>query len=402
VSKVSQRVEPFSYPITTIVSEAKKLERRGKEIIYLNIGDPPQYGFDVPQQAVKALFAAVEKGHNHYSQAEGDPELRAVIAKLEREVHAVDVQPENVFIDLGSSEGINLIAASLLDPGDEALIPNAWYPSYPNYIRLYNGKPITYRLSEERNWMPDLEDIREKITDRTRFLLICNPNNPTGALYDRDTLRGILEIAAENSLIVVSDEIYERIIFEANFKCAASLAKDVCVIVSNGFSKAYSMTGWRMGWLYIKDPTEKYEHKIRDYLEKLMRTRMCSNTPMQRAGIAVLEGSQDGLSKMIKELLLRRDYVYGRIRDTSGVSAVKPKATFFIFPKIEETVDVKDDEDFVLKLLKEKGVLMVHGTAFGPGGLDHFREVFLQPIEVLEKAHDCLEEFMKEHVTKNK
>lgn len=279
----------FPFPITEIVEKAKELERKGKEIIALHIGGPPQYGFNTPQIAIEALTKAVKNGFNFYSQPEGEIELRKAIIKRIKKLQGINVSLENIFIVQGSSEGINLLVGSLLDPGDEALIPEAWYSLHNNCTRLYNGKPVTYQLIEDTGWLPSIDDVRKKFTNRTRFILLNNPNNPTGVHYPEKTIKEILDIAAENSVLVIADEIYKDIIFEGEFKHAASLTKDVCVIVSDGFSKSYSMTGWRLGWFYIVDPTGKYEGGLRDYITNLARTRMCPNIPMQRAGIVVMK-----------------------------------------------------------------------------------------------------------------
>ncbi|MBD3352836.1 MAG: aminotransferase class I/II-fold pyridoxal phosphate-dependent enzyme [Candidatus Lokiarchaeota archaeon] len=397
-SKLSDRVKSISYPITEIVAEAKKLEESGKKIIYLNIGDPPHYGFEPNKLVFKELYNAVNEGYNDYTHPSGLSELKDAIVKYEKKENNVVLPEENIFTALGSSEGLQYAIASLIDPGDEALIPSLWYPLYPNYMHLYNGKIVPYNLIEDQEWKPDLDDIRTKISDKTRFILLNNPNNPTGAVYSKKTVEKILDIAAEYDLIVISDEVYSKIIYEGDFHSTSSLTKDTCVITSNGVSKAYALTGWRLGWLHIIDPKNTYIEGLKSHLDKLTRTRLSANVPMQKACAAILNNSDEIIDKNNKELSKRCNYVYKRLKETPGIDVVKPKGTLFIFPRINESGNIKNDKDFVRLLLREKGVCMVHGTSFGKHGLNHFREVFLESLDALEKAHDSLDEFMKHHL----
>ncbi|MCS7139783.1 MAG: aminotransferase class I/II-fold pyridoxal phosphate-dependent enzyme [Candidatus Nezhaarchaeota archaeon] len=394
----SNRVSSIAYPITDLVTYARELERKGMDVIYLNIGDPAKFGFDPPPGSAEALYEAVKRGYNYYGPPRGDPELIERIVANESKRYGVKVASENVYVYLGASEAFTHIFAVLLDAGDEALIPAAYYPSYPGWVRLYDAIPVTYNLVEEDDWRPDIDDMRRKVTHRTKFILFCNPNNPTGALYSEKSIKEILDLAAEHALIVIEDAMYRGYVFEGEFKSAATLTKETCVITICDASKTYSIPGWRLGWIYITDPLGKYEEELRANLNKLSSARLCPSVPLQRAALTFFDAPEEYFNRRIEELRRRRDYVYKRIKETYGLNTVKPRASFFIFPKIERKGDIRDDKDFVLKLLCEKGVLLVYGSAFGPAGLDHIREVFLPPIEVLEKAHDRIEEFMREHV----
>lgn len=393
-TQLSDRVRPISYPITEIVSEARTLEKKGKDIIYLNIGDPPQYGFSPSPEVCEKLCDAVKSGHNSYSDPSGLPELKNAIIDREKQRHGVSLTADDVFVTMGSSEALQYVIASLIDSGDEGIIPGAWYPLYPNYIKLYNGRVVTYDLIEDKEWFPDIDDMRSKITEKTQFILLNNPNNPTGAVYDEKTIKAILDIAAERNLIVIADEVYNSILFDDGFTSTASIARDTCVITTNGVSKGYGLTGWRLGWLMISDPTETFENALKSHIDKLTRTRMCASTPIQKACAFALNMSAHHINQTVEKLKQHCDYVYKRLTDTEGVSTKKPAGSLFIFPKIEQMGDLKNDNEFVRALLRQKGVCVVPGTGFGEVGLNHFREVFLEDMTRLEDAHNRLEEFM--------
>ncbi len=397
--KMSERLAPLSYAIRDLVPIANEIERMGGQVIRLNIGDPLKFDFDTPQHIKDALCEAINSKWNFYSPSVGDDELRAAIAEKEKKYNGVEVDPKNVIVTTGVSEAINFIAAAFLDPGDEALIPGPAYAPYMNFIQLYGGKPIHYKCIEKEGWKPDLDDIRRKVTERTRFILIINPNNPTGAVYDEKVVEGILNIAAEHEIPVVSDEIYDRITYDdANFKSTAAISRDVPVVGLNGFSKVYLMTGWRLGYIYVKDPTEKYLDKIMGHLVKLARARLCACTPVMRAGIAALRGPQDHVNEMVSKLKVRRDYCCKRISEIPGLSVVKPMGAFYLFPKVQLGNAFKSDKDFALKLLHEEKVLIVHGSGFGAGGESHFRSIYLPPINVLEEAFNRIEKFCKKYL----
>ena len=373
---------------------ARKLEEKGEKVIYLNIGDPLKYDFQPPEHVMKALYEAVKEGYNYYSLSEGEKELREAIVEKEKKWNKVDLKPENILVTQGVSEAINFLSAILLDPGDEILIPEPAYPLYLSMPGLYDARVVKYSCTEENEWNPDVDDIATKITPKTRAIVVINPNNPTGAVYSEKTIKRILDLAAEHDIPVISDEIYDGIVFEGEFKSTASLSKDTLVIGLNGFSKTFLMTGWRLGYLYIYDPIGKYEDELRNAVIKMARTRLSASTPVQRAAIAALRGPLDHLKQMVAKLRERREYVYKRLKEIEGFETVKPKAAFYIFPRIPVN-KWKDDRDFTLKLLLEKKVLVVHGSGFGDSNKNHIRIVFLPPVDILEEAFNRIEEFVK-------
>ena len=390
---VADRIGLISYAIRELVPLAREMERKGEKVIYLNIGDPLKYDFDTPHHIKEALYEGTLKGYNYYSVSEGLDELREAIAYKEKKFNGVDITAEEVIVTQGVSEAIAFIAATLLNSGDEILVPDPTYPLYQTYIRVFHGKPVFYGTIEENGWQPDIDDIRSKISEKTKAIVIINPNNPTGSVYDEKTEKAILDVAAEHDIIVISDEIYDRIVFDATFKSTAALSKDVPIIGLNGFSKVYLMTGWRLGYMYVYDPTQKYRDILVSALVKMARCRLSASTPVQYAGIAAIKGPQDHVKDMVAKIRRRRDYLYKRISEIDGMSSILPKGAFYIFPNISRIE--KDDKLFALKLLKEEKVLVVHGSGFGPSGAGHLRIVLLPPIELLEEAMSRIEHFIK-------
>ncbi|MEM2947484.1 MAG: aminotransferase class I/II-fold pyridoxal phosphate-dependent enzyme [Candidatus Bathyarchaeia archaeon] len=394
--KVTERVRAIEYAIRDVIVYAKALEKAGKKIYYLNIGDPVAFDFDTPEHVKQALFEAVRGGANAYSVSEGLPELREAISEKERRLNDVDISADDVIVTSGISEGIQMVMAALVDAGDEVLLPGPTYPPYISYTKFFGGKPVTYETIEEQGWQPNVDDLRRKISGKTRAIVVINPNNPCGALYNEKTLKQILDLAAEYSIPVISDEIYDQLVFEKKFVSTASLAKDVPVIGMNGFSKAYLMTGWRLGYIYFFSSKGELK-ELKECVEKEARIRICANTPVQKAGLAALKGPQDHIREMVSKLRARRDYAWKRLNEIEGVTCTKPEAAFYVFPKIHGVgLRWKTDFEFVLNLLRETGLLFVHGSGFCPVyGANHVRGVFLPPIETLEEAFNLLESFMK-------
>jgi len=396
VVKSSSRVRNIEYAIRDVIVYAKQMAKRGKKIYYLNIGDPVAFDFDTPRHVKQALAKAVEEGENAYAASEGLLELREAISQKEKRVNGLEISADKIIVTSGISEAIQMVMAALIDIGDEILLPGPTYPPYISYAKFFGGKPVTYETVEESGWQPNIDDLRSKISKKTRGIVIINPNNPCGALYGEKIVKQILDIAGEHKLPVLSDEIYDQIIYEKKFVSTSRLAKDVPVIGFNGFSKAYLMTGWRLGYVYFHDQNGELE-ELKESVEKEARIRLCVNTPVQKAGIAALNGPQKHIKEMIEKLGERRNYALKRLNEIDGISCTKPEGAFYFFPKIRDIGQRwKRDRDFVLQLLQETGVLFVHGSGFDPVyGAGHFRGVFLPPIPTLKEALDNVELFME-------
>jgi len=399
VVKVTERVRTIEYAIRDVLVYAKQVAKTGKKIYYLNIGDPVAFDFETPPHIRHALTKAVEEGANAYSPSEGLPELRQAISQKEKRVNNVDVATDDIIITEGISEGIQMIMAALLDVGDEILLPGPTYPPYISYAKFFGAKPITYETVEENGWQPNTDDLRSKVSKKTRAIVIINPNNPCGALYNEKVVEEIINIAGECHIPILSDEIYDQIVYEKKLVSTACLAEDVPVIGLNGFSKAYLMTGWRLGYIYFHSQNNELQ-ELKQGVEKEARIRLCANTPVQKAGIAALNGPQDHIRETNRKLRERRDFAWKRLNEIDGISCAKPEAAFYVFPKVHTVGSLwKTDMEFAVQLLKETGVLFVHGSGFDPiYGAGHVRGVILPPIETLEQALNELEAFMKRNV----
>jgi tyrosine/nicotianamine family aminotransferase len=394
----SRRAEGVEYAIRDVITKAEEVKRSGKRIINLNIGDPVKYGFDTPVHIKNAMKNAVDAGSNYYSASEGLRELREAVAEKENAVNHARIEYRDVVITQGISEAILFLMGAIVDPGDEVLIPGPCYPPYLTYAKLFEGTPVTYRTVEERGWAPDLVDLERKITERTRLIVVINPSNPTGSVYSKQELSRIIEIAANHNLPIATDEIYDRITFDSDFTSVASIAGEVPILGLNGFSKAHMMTGWRLGYIYVQDPSGRLRH-VWEGIEKMSRVRLCASTPAQMAGIEALSGPQTHIVDMVKKLRQRRDFALKRVNTIPRLAATKPKGAFYIFPKVDlQGTKWNDDSQFVTELLQETGVLVVHGSGFDPiYGSGHFRSVFLPEESMLSGAFDAVESFMKRH-----
>lgn len=388
--KVSDRTHGVEYAIRDIAAYARKYKASGKEIIYLNIGDPVKFDFQTPEHIKKALVDAVMRDENYYTDSEGLPELRQAIVEKESE-KGLDVTEDDVIVTNGVSEGLDMTMASIVDPNSEVLMPGPYYPPYASYAKFYGGKPIEFKLHSDGK--PDLEDLRSKITPRSRALCIISPNNPTGEVFDRKSLQQLVDIATEHNLYVICDEIYDKIVFDSQFTGIGKVAKDAPVILLNGFSKAYLMSGWRCGYIAMNSNSKKLAG-LREDIPKLARVRIAANLPVQIAAVQALKGPQTHIPKMVEKLRSRRDYVVKRLT-AMGMQCRVPRGAFYVFPKINLGTKWRDDQHFVIDLLNNTGVLTVHGSGFGSTyGAGHFRIVYLPPEEMLEKAMDKIERFV--------
>ena len=388
--KVSKKVSGVEYAIRDIVSAAKDLEKQGRTINYLNIGDPVQYGFYPPENVKQAFIDAIKKDQNYYSASEGIQELRTVIAKKENS-QGLSIGADNVLVTNGVSEGLDMVMSSIVEEGDEVLLPGPYYPPYASYIRLRGGIPIEFSVDLE-NSTPDIADIKSKITPKTVAICLISPNNPTGAVFEENSLKKLIDIANENNLYIICDEIYDQIVFDKKFVGIGKVAGNSPVIILNGFSKVHLMSGWRIGYIAFNNSPQL--DSIREHLPKLARVRISTNHPVQYAALESLRGPQEYISEFVTELKKHRDLVVSRLNSMPGISCSNPKGAFYAFPKIENN-PFKSDKEFVLNLLKSKGVLAVHGSGFGTKyGSGYFRLVFLPNMKILNSALDKIEDFV--------
>jgi alanine-synthesizing transaminase len=389
--KVSNRTSEVEYAIRDIIVHAREYEKSGRQIIYLNIGDPVKYDFKTPAHIKQALIDSVSHDFNYYTDSEGLYELREAIVEKESR-KGLSITADDVLVTNGVSEGLDMTMASIVEPNTEVLMPGPYYPPYASYVKFYGGRPVEFKLTPDGK--PDLEDLISKITPRTRALCIISPNNPTGEVFDHKSLKQLVDIAAEHSLYIICDEIYDSLVFDGEFTGIGKVAKDSPVILLNGFSKVYLMTGWRCGYICMNSNCSKLEN-IRNNIPKLARVRISTNLPVQKAAIAALRGPQDHIPMMVSKLRKRRDLVVKRLNQISSISCNVPKGAFYAFPKINLSSRWKNDKHFVLDLLNETGVLTVHGSGFGSNfGTDHFRIVYLPQEQILDEAMDKLEHFI--------
>lgn len=387
--KISNRISNVEYAIRDITLHARQYEKAGKKIIYLNIGDPVKYDFPTPDHIKRALVDAVSSNFNYYADSEGILELREAIVNKESQ-KGLSVNVEDVLVTNGISEGLDMVAASIVEPNSEILMPGPYYPPYSSYVKFYGGKPIEFKLTEDG--APDLDDIKSKITPKARALCIINPNNPTGEVFNSKNLKQLIDVAAEHDMYIICDEIYDKLVFDREFTGIGKVAKDAPVILLNGFSKVYLMTGWRCGYICMNSDCQALEN-IRNNIPKLARVRIATNLPVQKAAVAALQGPQEYIAETVTKLKKRRDLVVKRLNEIDGISCKLPNGAFYTFPKILHN-RWKDDKDFVLNLLDKTGILTVHGSGFGELGRGHFRIVYLPNEQVLEEAMDKLSDFV--------
>ena len=395
--KASKRSQGVHYAIREVSVPARELEKKGHKILKINIGDPNKYDFDTPKHIKDALYQATLDGHNGYSPSEGEAELRNAIIEREKKRNNVDYTLNDICVTTGVTEALQILLNASLNPHDELLIPGPTYPQYNLITHFNDAESISYRCIEEDDWQPDVDDIRKKVTKKTKGIVVINPNNPTGALYSEKVVKEIVDIAGEHNVPIISDEIYDDMVFDDKQTATATLAKDVPVITFNGFSKVYLMPGWRMG--YVLFHHNGILDEIQDAFMRIARSRLCANSICQFACTAALKGPRDHIKEVNDKLRKRRDFSYKRLNEIEGISTAKPHGAFYIFPKIEAMNSGiwKNDKEFVLDFLNSKHVLVVHGSGFSEiYGKDHFRAVILPTLDTLKQAFDKLEEFLKE------
>ena len=393
---VSQRVSKISYAIREIAAVANKVAKSGKKIFHLNIGDPVIYDFHTPRYISQALADASFGGKNYYVDSLGAPELREELSRSINLKYKLKVNSEDILVTTGVTEAIFFLIAAIIEEKKELLIPGPSYPLYINYANFFDGVPVEYELDESNNWEPNVDDLRKKITDKTQAILICSPNNPTGVMYSEKKIKEIIDIAGEYNLFILSDEIYDQIIYEKQFTCPATLSKDVPIIGLNGFSKTHLATGWRLGYMYYHDPQNKL-HELKEGIAKMARARLSASSTAQYAAIEILKNPGTHTKEMVTKLKERRDYSYKRLKQIEEITCVEANGAFYLFPKFDftELKKWKNDKEFVIDFLKTTGVCTVYGSGFGEYGKDHVRFTFLPKIEILETVYNLLEEFIK-------
>ena len=388
--KVSKKVAGVEYAIRDIVSAARLVEKQGKKITYLNIGDPVQFGFQPPENVKDAMIRSIKGGNNYYAASEGLPELRDAISKKEN-AKGLAVGIDDILVTNGVSEALDMVMSSIVEEGDEVLLPGPYYPPYASYVRLHGGIPVEFAV-DLNNSTPDMDDVKSKITSKTVAICLISPNNPTGVVFSEKSLKNLVDLANEHDLYIICDEIYDQIVFDEKFTGIGKVAKDSPVILLNGFSKVHLMSGWRIGYIGFNQSTKL--EPLREHLPKLARVRISTNLPVQHAALESLRGPQEYISEFVSELKKRRDFVVKRINSIQGLSCPNPKGAFYAFPKIENN-RYKSDQEFVMELLKETGVLTVHGSGFGTKyGSGHFRLVFLPDLNTLDYALNEIEKFV--------
>ena len=393
----SNKLENVLYDVRgPVVDEAARMEAAGAHVLKLNIGNPAPIGFRTPDEGVYDMSRQLTECEG-YSDAKGLYSARKAIMQYSQIKGLPNVDIEHIYTGNGVSELINLCMSALLNDGDEILIPSPDYPLWTACATLAGGKAVHYVCDEESAWYPDLNDMRAKITPKTKAIVIINPNNPTGALYPKEVLEQIVNLAREFQLIIFSDEIYDRLCFDGlTHTSIASLAPDVFCVTFSGLSKSHMIAGYRIGWMVLSGNL----NLARDYIEginMLSNMRLCSNVPAQSIVQTALWGYQSVESYVVPggRIYEQREYVYNAINEIEGLSAVKPNAAFYIFPKIDtKRFNITNDEQFALDLLKEKKLLLIHGGGFNWKKPDHFRIVYLPQLNVLKECMGKLADFM--------
>jgi alanine-synthesizing transaminase len=370
-----------------VLEEAQRLEAAGHQILKLNTGNPAAFGFECPPEILEDILRNVSDAHG-YGDAKGLLAARRAVVQ-HYQTRGIDLTVEDIYLGNGVSELIQMAMQALLDNGDEVLVPAPDYPLWTASVALSGGTAVHYRCDERAEWMPDLVDIERKITDRTKALVIINPNNPTGAVYSDEMLLELAEIARRHRLVLCSDEIYDRILYDgATHTPTASLAPDLLTLTFNGLSKNYRVAGYRCGWMAVCGPKEHATSYI-EGLTILANMRLCANVPAQHAVAAALGGRQSIEQLVLPggRILEQRNTAYDLLTQIPGVSCVRPKGALYLFPRLDPKVHkIKDDRQMVLDLLRQEQIMIVHGTGFNWPDPDHFRIVNLPPAKELEDA----------------
>lgn len=379
-----------------VLEEAKKLEEDGHKILKLNIGNPAPFGFEAPDDILKDVIHNLPSAQG-YADSNGIYSAKVAVHQYYQTLGVNNISVNNIYIGNGVSELIMMSMQALLNSNDEVLIPCPDYPLWTAAVKLTGGNPVHYRCDESADWLPDFDDIRKKITNKTRAIVLINPNNPTGAVYPKEILEKFIQLAREFSLIIYSDEIYDKILYEqAKHRSIASLCDDVVCVTFSGLSKNYRVAGFRVGWMILSGESQRATGYIRG-LDMLSSMRLCANVPMQHAIQTALGGFQS-IRQLVEpggRLCEQMKLSYEMIRNIPGISCTKPKGALYLFPKIDiKRFNITNDEQFVLDFLRQKQVLLVHGRGFNWQKPDHFRIVFLPHMAELKQAISALADFL--------
>jgi aspartate/methionine/tyrosine aminotransferase len=390
----SNRTANFHYAIRNLVSAAEALERKGRRITYLNIGDPQAYGFRPPEHVVEAVASALRDSFTGYAHSAGLPEARTAVARYATSLGA-PTEPAQVLLTSGASEAADLVLTALVNEGDQVLLPAPGYPIYPAILNKLGAVACYYHLESDRGWQPSIAEIESLITERTRAVLLINPNNPTGSIVPDETTRQLLELAARHKLLVIADEVYRELCFAKPPAPASVLARevDVPLITLESLSKTHLVPGWRVGWMRYSH--EELMPELTRSIGRLASGRLCSPTPTQYAVRPALEGDKSFLRDFVVEIKKRRDFVVASVERIKGISCDVPAAAFYVMLKADDPLD-RTDETFVLDLLEQTGVLVVPGSGFGADpheGL--FRLVYLADEDVLGAVFEKIEKFLQ-------
>jgi len=392
----AKRTKNITYAVRDIVVLANEIAKSGKEMLYLNIGDPNIYDFEPPKHLVEATYKAMLENKNGYAPSSG---IKEAVEAIEREAERKGItNVHDIFVTTGASEAIDICLTALVNKGENVLTPTPGYPLYTAIESKLEMISNPYYLDEENGWTPDIDDIKSKINDKSKAIILINPNNPTGTLYTHESLLQIIDLALESDLVIFADEIYDKLLFDGKEHVSiASLNKDVSCITFGGLSKNYMVPGFRIGWGIVSGRKEV----LTDYIEamnKILRARLSANHPEQYGIKPSLEGEQSNLIEAKEKLTLRRDMTVEMLNAIPGISCVKPEGAFYAFPQLHMN---QPDNHFVAELIKETGVIVVPGSGFGQvPGTQHFRVVFLPNEQILEKAYKAIGDFYQKYLEK--
>ncbi|HXG87579.1 MAG TPA: aminotransferase class I/II-fold pyridoxal phosphate-dependent enzyme [Vicinamibacterales bacterium] len=393
--RTASRVDRFTYAIRNIVVEAKKVELTGKTVRYLNIGDPIQFGFATPPHLIEAVARAMRDGHNNYTASPGIVEAREAVSADFAE-RGVPVSPDRVLITSGTSEGLELALTAIVDEGEAVLVPSPTYPLYTAVLAKIGAEPQYYRTDPANDWLPDLDDIRRRITAKTRVLVVIDPNNPTGAIYPDHVRRELIEIAERQGLVILADEVYGDLAYDGPVAPMATLNLDAPIISYSSLSKAYLAPGWRAGWMAV-GRTPRLDGALAA-IKKLADGRLCSPGPMQYGVVAALTGDRSHQDIFREELRERAALTTSRLNAIDGLSCVAPKGAFYAMPQVTLPRG-RTDADYVLALLRATGILCVYGSGFGTVPEDgFFRVVFLASPAELTTIYDDIATFTRDYL----